>query len=97
MLMRSSGYTQKFWLRIFGNRSIIWSSSDNKCDSIGPCGLNEFCTNVDGEAKCLCLPGFAHFSRRNWSSGCERNFTIESCQCKNGSMKYTMEATSYTV
>ena len=33
----------------------------------------------------------------NWSSGCERNFTAESCKSKDRYMNYTMEARSNTV
>ncbi|KAL4602797.1 hypothetical protein ACB092_10G079800 [Castanea dentata] len=62
-----------------GNWLVNWSSSNNKCDPKGLCGLNEF------------------FHQGNWSSGCERNFTIENCQIKNGIMIYTMLEASNTV
>uniref|UniRef100_A0A7N2N296 non-specific serine/threonine protein kinase n=1 Tax=Quercus lobata TaxID=97700 RepID=A0A7N2N296_QUELO len=41
-----------------GNFSVIWSSSYDKCDPKGLCGLNGFCTINDQDADCLCLPGF---------------------------------------
>nr|XP_023870715.1 G-type lectin S-receptor-like serine/threonine-protein kinase LECRK3 [Quercus suber] len=80
-----------------GNWLVNWSSSDNKCNPKGLCGLNGFCTTVDREANCKCLPGFVRVHQDNWSSGCERNFTAESCQIKNGSMKYFMLEESNTV
>ncbi|KAM3749459.1 hypothetical protein ACB098_05G186400 [Castanea mollissima] len=80
-----------------GNWLVIWSSSNNKCDPKGLCGLNGFCTTVDQEADCKCLPGFVSVHQGNWSSGCERNFTAESCQIKNGNMQYNMLEESNTV
>ena len=80
-----------------GNWLVNWSSSDNKCDPKGLCGLNGFCTTVDREADCECLPGFVRVHQGNWSSGCERNFTAESCQIKNRNMKYIMLEESNTV
>ncbi|KAL4603883.1 hypothetical protein ACB092_10G155200 [Castanea dentata] len=64
-----------------GNWSRIWSSSNGKCDPKGLCGLN----------------GFASVNQGKWSSGpsgCERNFTPESCKSRDGSIKYTMEPIS---
>ena len=80
-----------------GNWLINWSSSDSKCDPKGLYGLNGFCTTVDREANCKCLPGFVRVHQGNWSSGCERNFTAESCQIKNGIMKYIILEESNTV
>ncbi|KAL4627410.1 hypothetical protein ACB092_05G164100 [Castanea dentata] len=80
-----------------GNWLVNWSSSDDKCDPKGLCGLNGFCTTVDRAADCKCLPGFVRVHQGNWSSGCERNFTAESCQIKNGNMQYNMSEESNTV
>ena len=80
-----------------GNWLVNWSSSDDKCNPKGLCGLNGFCTTVDREAECKCLPGFVRVHQDNWSSGCERSFTAESCQIKNGNMKYIMLEESNTV
>ena len=80
-----------------GSWSIIWSSSDNKCAPLGLCGLNGFCTTNDRDHNCLCLPGFARVNQGKWSSGCERNFTAESCESKDGSTNYTMEEVPNTV
>ena len=79
-----------------GSSSIIWSSSNNKFDPKGLCGLNGFCIMNDQDPNCTCLPGFASVKQGNWSSGCERNFTAESCKSKDRSIKYTMEAVPNT-
>ncbi|KAM3749458.1 hypothetical protein ACB098_05G186300 [Castanea mollissima] len=79
------------------NWLVNWSSSYNECDPMGLCGLNGFCTTVDRAADCECLPGFVRVHQGNWSSGCERNFTAESCQIKNGNMQYNMLEESNTV
>ena len=41
-----------------GNWLVNWLSSNNKCNPKGLRGINGFCTIVDQEADCLCLPGF---------------------------------------
>ncbi|KAH0714502.1 hypothetical protein KY284_007407 [Solanum tuberosum] len=69
------------------NSSVIWSSTDDRCIPKGLCGPNGFCTNIDDQAKCLCLPGFDFVMPGNWSAGCERNFTAE-CQLKENTSKY---------
>ncbi|WMV53836.1 hypothetical protein MTR67_047221 [Solanum verrucosum] len=70
------------------NSSVIWSSTNDGCNPKGLCGLNGFCTNIDDQAKCLCLPGFDFVMPGNWSAGCERNFTAEICRLKENTSKY---------
>uniref|UniRef100_M0ZXP2 non-specific serine/threonine protein kinase n=1 Tax=Solanum tuberosum TaxID=4113 RepID=M0ZXP2_SOLTU len=81
------------------NSSPIWSSTDDRCDPKGLCGLNGFCTNIDAQAKCMCLPGFDFVMPGNWSAGCERNFPTETCQLKENTSKYydmrTVENTAW--
>ncbi|KAL3510894.1 hypothetical protein ACH5RR_030295 [Cinchona calisaya] len=79
-----------------GNQSIRWESTNNKCDPKGLCGLNGFCTVNDTEVYCKCLPGFDFVDQGNWRSGCERNFTAESCKTK-GSDKFAIRHEHYTV
>uniref|UniRef100_A0A2N9HWU7 Bulb-type lectin domain-containing protein n=1 Tax=Fagus sylvatica TaxID=28930 RepID=A0A2N9HWU7_FAGSY len=78
-------------LRKNGNWSILWSSTNDMCLPKGLCGLNGYCVINDQQADCNCLPGFAAVKQGNLSSGCERNFAVESCKSKDGSLKYTME------
>ncbi|KAL5555696.1 hypothetical protein UlMin_037932 [Ulmus minor] len=68
-----------------GSWSIEWSSSEDRCDPKGLCGINGFCVMLDQEASCRCLPGFQFVDAGNWTTGCERNFTTESCGNKNKS------------
>uniref|UniRef100_A0A5B7BWV4 non-specific serine/threonine protein kinase n=1 Tax=Davidia involucrata TaxID=16924 RepID=A0A5B7BWV4_DAVIN len=74
-----------------GSWSIIWSSSNDRCNSKGLCGLNSYCVLMDQEAVCRCLSGFDFVDTSQQNSDCERNFTTESCKNKNGSTKYDIK------
>ncbi|KAK4842957.1 hypothetical protein QYF36_002070 [Acer negundo] len=69
--------------------SIVWNSTSDRCDPKGLCGLNSFCISNDLAPGCRCLPGFSSANQDNKTSGCERNFTAESCKSKD--KKYTLE------
>ncbi|KAK9989587.1 hypothetical protein SO802_029826 [Lithocarpus litseifolius] len=77
-----------------GTWSVTWSQPDDKCAPKGLCGLNAYCVNTNQNFGCNCLPGFALINQSEISSGCERNFTAESCKA---SMTYIMEAVNNTV
>uniref|UniRef100_A0A5B6YS02 Receptor-like serine/threonine-protein kinase n=1 Tax=Davidia involucrata TaxID=16924 RepID=A0A5B6YS02_DAVIN len=79
-----------------GNWSTVWSSSNDKCDPKGLCGLNGYCVSNDQDAECRCLPGFDFVNQGNWTSGCERNFTAQTCKAIDGDAKYTMKALENT-
>nr|XP_016448770.1 PREDICTED: G-type lectin S-receptor-like serine/threonine-protein kinase RLK1 [Nicotiana tabacum] len=70
------------------NSSAIWSSAYDRCVPKGLCGLNGFCINIDDQVSCACLPGFDFVKPGNWSAGCERNFTAETCRLKEKTSKY---------
>ncbi|KAJ8551551.1 hypothetical protein K7X08_021566 [Anisodus acutangulus] len=70
------------------NSSVIWSSTGDRCAPKGLCGLNGFCINLDDQVKCACLPGFDFVMPGNWSAGCERNFTAQTCRLKEKTSKY---------
>ncbi|KAK2656275.1 hypothetical protein Ddye_009327 [Dipteronia dyeriana] len=74
--------------------SVPWNSTSDRCAPRGLCGLNSFCVSNDLEPGCSCLPGFAPVTQGNWTSGCERNFTAESC--KNKGRNYTIRAEANT-
>ncbi|XVF14961.1 hypothetical protein REPUB_Repub09cG0106400 [Reevesia pubescens] len=80
-----------------GNQSTIWSSTYDKCDPKGLCGLNGYCVNEDKEADRRCLPGFARVIEGNFSAGCERDFSSESCKSDDGRIQYTIQAVGNTV
>ncbi|GJX34286.1 G-type lectin S-receptor-like serine/threonine-protein kinase LECRK3 [Tanacetum coccineum] len=40
------------------NGSVIWASPNNKCAGKGLCGINGYCTVMNDNARCRCLPGF---------------------------------------
>lgn len=77
-----------------GNWSVLWSSNIDKCDPIGKCGLNGFSVTKDQDFDCSCLPGFAFVNQNKRTSGCERNFTTESC--RDRSMGYYIVAVPNT-
>lgn len=75
-----------------GTWSITWSQPDDKCRPKGLCGLNAYCVGTNQSFGCNCLPGFAPTNQSEKSSGCERNFTADSCK----GMSYTMELVNNT-
>ncbi|XVF61859.1 hypothetical protein PTKIN_Ptkin08bG0168000 [Pterospermum kingtungense] len=79
-----------------GNQSIEWSSTYNKCQPKGLCGLNGYCVNVDQDAICRCIPGFAPVMEGNFTAGCERNFSSESCKSDHETIQYTIQAVENT-
>ena len=56
-----------------GNWSIEWSSSDNKCDPKGLCGVNSYCTLMDRDPVCQCPPGFGFIDQGQKDLGCQKN------------------------
>ncbi|XP_019197720.1 PREDICTED: G-type lectin S-receptor-like serine/threonine-protein kinase LECRK3 [Ipomoea nil] len=81
-----------------GNWSVLWSSTADKCAPKGLCGVNAFCTTMDTESECRCLPGFDFVIPGNWSSGCIRNFSAISCHSTGGGgdIDYEMRALDNT-
>uniref|UniRef100_A0A2C9WEZ1 non-specific serine/threonine protein kinase n=1 Tax=Manihot esculenta TaxID=3983 RepID=A0A2C9WEZ1_MANES len=63
----------------YGNWSIEWWSSDNKCDPIGLCGMNSYCTLVNHGTSCACPPGFDFIDQSQKHLGCQRNSSDEGC------------------
>ncbi|KAK0604038.1 hypothetical protein LWI29_011425 [Acer saccharum] len=74
---------------------VLWNSTSDRCDPKGLCGLNSFCVLNDLEPGCNCLPGFAPVIQGNLTSGCERDFTSESCKKKG--KKYSIRAEVNTI
>ncbi|KAI6691932.1 hypothetical protein NL676_019642 [Syzygium grande] len=79
------------------NWSIVWNSTDDLCSPKGICGLNMYCVTIDPKVNCVCLPGFAPVQEGNWMSGCERNFTQESCKRTGENADYTIQPIANTV
>ncbi|KAK0600144.1 hypothetical protein LWI29_012056 [Acer saccharum] len=73
--------------------SIVWNSTDDRCQPKGLCGLNSFCFLNDLAPACKCLPGFALVNQDNRNSDCERNFTLGSCK----GIKNTLEELDNTI
>ncbi|XP_034227573.1 G-type lectin S-receptor-like serine/threonine-protein kinase LECRK3 [Prunus dulcis] len=63
--------------------SIEYSSSSNKCDPLGLCGLNAYCVPIEEDPPCLCLPGYVFIDQGQKDLGCRRNFSMVDCANKN--------------
>jgi hypothetical protein len=75
------------------NWTVKWfGPNDDACKPKGLCGLNGYCVLVDLQVGCKCLPQFEPVNEDR-SSGCQRNFTMESCK----SDRYAMKAVLNTV
>ncbi|KAJ4952412.1 hypothetical protein NE237_029244 [Protea cynaroides] len=79
------------------NWSIQWSSSNDKCDPKGICGLNSYCTLNDEQSVCSCLPGFDFIEQDDLSMGCQKNFTSGSCQSQKILTTFTMYPLENTI
>ncbi|XVF39106.1 hypothetical protein PTKIN_Ptkin01aG0008800 [Pterospermum kingtungense] len=58
----------------------VWSSTTNKCDPTGICGANSYCSLMNGEPKCLCLPRFDFIDN---DLGCQKNYSLDACSGKS--------------
>ncbi|KAI6691919.1 hypothetical protein NL676_019629 [Syzygium grande] len=79
------------------NWFIRWLSSDDLCRLKGICGLNMYCMMIDPKVDCVCLPGFAPVQEGNWTSGCESNFTQDSCKRRGENADFTIQPVANTV
>ncbi|KAL0917597.1 hypothetical protein M5K25_012671 [Dendrobium thyrsiflorum] len=62
------------------------NNNNNKCFIKGACGLNSYCNSTgNGDAHCLCFPGYVYIDPSRVVMGCERNFTRWSCEAVNAS------------
>ncbi|KAF3951278.1 hypothetical protein ACB098_01G117100 [Castanea mollissima] len=61
-----------------------WSPTSNRCDPIGLCGPNSYCTLLDQEPVCTCPPGFGFIDQEQTILGCKKLFGTDGCISKNG-------------
>jgi len=69
--------------------TVKWFIPDDICRPRGLCGDNGYCVLTDQKVDCKCLPQFERVNKEDGSSGCRRNFTVESCKSSKGN--FTME------
>ncbi|XP_029127045.1 putative receptor protein kinase ZmPK1 [Cajanus cajan] len=69
-------------LRVYSRRrggdkwSITWQAKARPCNIHGICGPNSFCSyNQNSSVKCSCLPGYKWKDDRDWSYGCQPEFS----------------------
>ncbi|XWS44763.1 hypothetical protein CRYUN_Cryun15aG0075700 [Craigia yunnanensis] len=80
-----------------GNRSVIFESSQDRCSPKGLCGLNSYCVTTEQGTDCKCLPGFTRVKEGNSNVGCERDFSMQSCNSDDQRNQYTIQAVANTV
>lgn len=80
-----------------GNWTVRWSSTDDPCTPKGFCGVNSFCTLMDNVPECQCLPGFGFVQSGNYSAGCSRSFTAQSCREIDHNLAYDIRDVDNTV
>ncbi|XP_027075783.2 G-type lectin S-receptor-like serine/threonine-protein kinase LECRK1 [Coffea arabica] len=61
------------------NMSTEWEAIADLCDVKGFCGYNSYCSRINGEPKCFCMPGYSFIDLNETSGDCERNFTGSKC------------------
>ncbi|XP_059624217.1 G-type lectin S-receptor-like serine/threonine-protein kinase LECRK1 [Cornus florida] len=65
--------------------TVEWSSSSNKCLPKGLCGQNQYCSLMNQEAVCTCLPGFVLIDEGQKDLGCNRNYV------RNGNVSFNFD------
>lgn len=80
-----------------GNWTVRWSSTDDPCSPKGFCGVNSFCTLMDNVPECQCLPGFDFVQSGNYTAGCSRSFTAQSCRETDPRLAYEIREVDNTV
>lgn len=75
-------YSHSFESNGYVNSSVNWQALQDTCQVKNFCGFNSYCTHIDEQPGCLCLPGGDFIDNHQRFYGCARNFTKESC--KNG-------------
>lgn len=72
-----------------------WSLHDvtqfnDKCIVKGSCEINSYCTPMDAQYDCLCLPGFKFKDPNQHQMGLFGNFSEEDCIGKKDGMTYSI-------
>ncbi|KAF7809420.1 G-type lectin S-receptor-like serine/threonine-protein kinase LECRK2 [Senna tora] len=62
------------------NQTVVWSSLPSQCDVKGFCGLNSYCSTLNGHAVCQCYPGFLPRKQSNMFLDCKQNYSKDFCE-----------------
>ncbi|XP_052194301.1 G-type lectin S-receptor-like serine/threonine-protein kinase LECRK3 [Diospyros lotus] len=92
MRIDSDGIFRVYSYEMKGSRTwtSLWQAPDNMCAPRGLCGFNSICVPKDNKTDCKCLPGYDFINPDNRTSGCQRNFFMQSCTDKGRSVEYSM-------
>ncbi|KAI9125655.1 hypothetical protein K1719_003073 [Acacia pycnantha] len=77
----------------FTSQIIVWQAIYDLCQVKGFCGLNSYCSNVTGKAKCKCYPGFRSIndgSNNNMFLVCEQIMKNDCITSKDPRMLYNV-------
>lgn len=80
-----------------GSWMVRWSSTDDPCTPKGFCRVNAFCVQMDNVPECRCLPGFDFVQSGNYTAGCSRSFSAQSCQETDDRLMYEIREVDNTV
>ncbi|XP_077237839.1 G-type lectin S-receptor-like serine/threonine-protein kinase LECRK1 [Tasmannia lanceolata] len=72
--------------------SIDWSALPNQCSVKGFCGFNSYCTTLDIQTDCICLPGFNFIDPLQKFQGCKSNASMEGCNSKKDNVTYYIQS-----
>ncbi|XP_034899924.1 G-type lectin S-receptor-like serine/threonine-protein kinase LECRK1 [Populus alba] len=62
----------------------------SQCEVKTFCGLNSYCTMIDDQPDCRCLPGTVPVHPDQRYNGCERNYTEELCKVAEETSSYNI-------
>ncbi|XP_015944908.1 G-type lectin S-receptor-like serine/threonine-protein kinase LECRK3 [Arachis duranensis] len=67
----------------------LWQAFTDECQIKGFCGSNSFCSNIRGNARCQCYPGFVPYNTKTSYSNamfleCKLNYTKDDCERSGG-------------
>ncbi|XP_077222414.1 G-type lectin S-receptor-like serine/threonine-protein kinase LECRK2 [Tasmannia lanceolata] len=85
-------YSHTFERNGSSNMSISWSAieDNDQCSIKGFCGFNSYCTFMDNQPQCICVPGFNFSGPVQRFQGCDRNISIEGCNGKENKSYYIL-------
>ncbi|MED6120283.1 hypothetical protein PIB30_019434 [Stylosanthes scabra] len=65
--------------------TILWKARSDECQIKGFCGINSYCSNTNGNARCQCYPGFVPCNNETTGRNamfleCKLNYSKDDCE-----------------
>ncbi|XP_058099189.1 G-type lectin S-receptor-like serine/threonine-protein kinase LECRK1 [Magnolia sinica] len=83
-------YSHSFAMNGTSTMTTDWAALSNKCLVKNFCGYYSYCTLVDNQPDCLCLPGYNFIDPDQRFKGCSRSFSGEGCMGKKETSTYSI-------